>query len=177
MKSRTLLHAVTIDGNSRLTVMAGVVGRDPDGSTPDSLAEQASLAMDNLTAILSAAGAGLRDILILNMFIVDWTEDKFSKLQPTFGKLIQSDGGPGFLGSLLVPVKAMAYPNFKLEVQVIAALPDCIRNWQKELALSRNHPPTWQVHVAIIGGGFSGLQAATDLQKTGFLALILEAKD
>ncbi|KAM6510364.1 hypothetical protein FSOLCH5_010805 [Fusarium solani] len=170
-------HAVTVDGNSRLTVTAGVVGRNPDGSAPDSLAEQASLAMDNLIAILSAAGAGPRDILILNMFVVDWTEDQFPALQPAFGKLLQSDGGPGFPGSLLVPVTALAYPNLKFEVQVIAALPGRVRSWQKESALSRNDAPPRQVDVAIIGAGFSGLQAAADLQKAGFSTLILEAKD
>ncbi len=54
-----------------LVFVSGQAGARADGTPPDDLGEEVSLAFDNLAAILDAAGAGFDDVVDVTMFAVE----------------------------------------------------------------------------------------------------------
>jgi monoamine oxidase len=62
----------------------------------------------------------------------------------------------------LIPVSALAKPEFLFEVEALAAV---------------RQAPLQKVDVVVVGAGISGLQAAYDIQKAGVSCVVLEARD
>ncbi len=52
----------------------GILGRTPDGRLPEGMAAQALQVMENLKAILSAAGGSMNDVLRMEVHVVDLSE-------------------------------------------------------------------------------------------------------
>ncbi|KAM5344476.1 hypothetical protein ACJ41O_013012 [Fusarium nematophilum] len=169
-------HAVGVNRSQRLVWTSGIIGRRPDGTLPDTFLDQVNLAIDNLLSTLHAAGATGRDLVQLNMYAVDWKEEYILDMQPAFVKLLGTEGGATRPTSLLVPVKSLAYPELKFEIQVTAAVPGLGQPWQSPTSLVRHEVPRRKVDVVVVGAGFSGLQAAHDIQEAGLSSLVLEAR-
>jgi enamine deaminase RidA (YjgF/YER057c/UK114 family) len=108
-------HAVLTDSASRWLHTSGVVPIAPDGSTPDSLADQAGLVWTNIAAMLRDADMSAADIVSVTTYVVA-DED----LTPVMAARDAALGGHR-AASTLVTVPALARPEWRMEIAVIAA--------------------------------------------------------
>jgi len=106
-------HATEVPAGARWLVVSGQLGIRPDGVVPESAAEQAAACFDNLLAILAAGGMGVADLVRLTTYLTDLAaacmavRDRFV-------------GAPPPASTLLV-VQALARPQFKIEIEALAA--------------------------------------------------------
>ena len=108
-------HAVLSEAPSRLLHTAGVVPARPDGSVPDNLAEQADVVWSNIAAILGAAGMEAADIVSITTYAVVG-----EPLGPVMAARDRFLGGT-LAASTLVTVPALARPEWRVEIAVVAA--------------------------------------------------------
>jgi len=108
-------HAVLTEGASRWLHTSGVVPVAPDGSTPADLAEQAALVWSNIAAMLRDAGMTSGDIVSVTTYVVVG-EDLGPVMAARDAAL-----GEHRAASTLVTVPALARPQWRMEVAVIAA--------------------------------------------------------
>jgi enamine deaminase RidA (YjgF/YER057c/UK114 family) len=108
-------HAVLSDGASRLLHTSGVVPIAPDGSVPAELGAQAAVVWSNIAAILSAADMTLGDVVSVTTYVVVGEE-----LGPVMAARDAAFAGH-VAASTLVTVPALARPEWRVEVAVVAA--------------------------------------------------------
>ena len=94
---------------------SGVVPIAPDGSTPSSIADQATAVWSNLAAILDDAGMVAGDIVSVTTYVV--AGDDLSVVMAARDRYL--DGH--LAASTLVTVPALARPEWRMEVAVVAA--------------------------------------------------------
>ena len=63
-------HMVTVPSGTELIYLSGQLGVRPDGSTPETIAEQADQVFANIISLLAAQGLGATDIVKLTTFMV-----------------------------------------------------------------------------------------------------------
>jgi monoamine oxidase len=173
-------HAVSVNAASRLIFTSGQIGNFKDGSWPETFAGQVKHAVQNLSDALVAAGATPRDIIKLNFYAVDWSRDLGPALVEPILKLLTEDFGLIYRPiTTLVPVPKLAFPEAKFEIEAIAAIGGLSTPWKPKIpSNSITHPVAPdQYDVVVVGGGFSGLVAAYNVQRQGFKVILLEAKD
>ena len=97
---------------------AGIVGARPDGSVPDGIEDQAREVWHSILALLAEAGFETSDIVSYTTYVVAGEE-----LGPV---MAARDAAlrPHTAASTLVTVPALARPEWKVEVAVIAARTD-----------------------------------------------------
>lgn len=108
-------HAVEVPPNARLLYLAGQVGIAPDGTVPASCAEQAEACFANILAILAEAGMAPGDLVRLNTYLLDPAD------RAAYGAVRDRHVGTPPPASTLVVVRALARPEFKIEIEAIAA--------------------------------------------------------
>lgn len=108
-------HAVLTEGASRWLHTSGVVPTRPDGTTPDDVGEQAGVVWDNIGAMLTHAGMRPADVVSVTTYVVVGEE-----LGPVMAARDRFLGGRR-AASTLVTVPALAQPQWKVEVAVVAA--------------------------------------------------------
>ena len=108
-------HAVLTDLAGRWLHTSGVVPIAPDGSTPDSLAEQAAVVWANVAAMLRDAGMEPSDVVSVTTYVVVGED-----LAPVMAARDRALAGHR-AASTLVTVPALARPEWRLEVALIAA--------------------------------------------------------
>ena len=108
-------HAVLSDGASRLLHTSGVVPIAPDGSVPDELAAQAAVVWSNIAAILEASDMSIGDVVSVTTYVVVGAE-----LGPVMAARDAAFAGH-VAASTLVTVPALARPEWRVEVAVVAA--------------------------------------------------------
>jgi 2-iminobutanoate/2-iminopropanoate deaminase len=108
-------HAVLSESPSRLLHTAGVVPTRPDGTVPDDLAEQADVVWSNIGAILGAAGMGPADIVSITTYAV--AGEPLGPVMAARDRFL--DGA--LAASTLVTVPALARPEWRVEIAVVAA--------------------------------------------------------
>ena len=162
-------HTAVIRPGVHTIHTAGQVGSDINGQTSSSYPEQIKQALANLEACLLAAGASPRDIVKLTYYIVNYDPKNrpHAEIIPKWLKGLRPV-------TTLVPVPALASPDYLFEIEAVAAVrdptthPAFIRPPLKSVA---------NVDVVVVGAGLSGLQAAYDVQKAGYSCVVLEARD
>src|ERR1700759_1481451 len=115
----TFSHVSTSTGPSRIITTAGQVGADENGVVPSSIDAQYELAFVNLRRCLEAAGAKVTDVLKLTYYVVNYDPNNRIHFKPIL-KFLGGHRPP----TTLVPVPALAKPDFLFEVEAIAAVPE-----------------------------------------------------
>jgi enamine deaminase RidA (YjgF/YER057c/UK114 family) len=108
-------HATEAPAGARWLYLSGELGIGPDGRVPASGAEQAALCFDNVLAILAAGGMSAADLVRLTTYLTDPTE-----LAAYMAVRDRYVGDPPPASTLLV-VQALARPQFKIEIEAVAA--------------------------------------------------------
>lgn len=108
-------HGVEIPPGARVLHTAGQVGRSPDGTVPEDFTAQAENTWRNLIRILQHNEMTVNDIVKVNHFLTDAANIKaYREVYPNFLGEVRP------AGTLLI-VAALAVPNLRLEVELIAA--------------------------------------------------------
>lgn len=171
-------HAVSLKQTSRLIFTSGIIAQKPDGSLPESMEEQVKVVYNNLKDVLQKSGATPRDIVKVTFYPVDWSLDQGEVLINPFLGFITDEYGTTYRPiTTLIPVTKLAIPGAKLEIEVVAAVGGHASPYASPSVRSFDRPvPPLKVDVVVIGAGFSGVQAAWDIQKAGLSCVLLEAK-
>jgi enamine deaminase RidA (YjgF/YER057c/UK114 family) len=91
------------------------VGIKPDDHIPEDVAAQAELCFDNIAAILGEAGLKFSDVVRINAYV---TDRAYLRAYMDVRDRLFSDPAPA---STLMIVSGFARPEFKVEIEVIAA--------------------------------------------------------
>ena len=94
--------------------VSGTVGVAADGSIPGDTVEQFRVALDNLDAVLRAAGAAPRDVTKVTVFLTDIADR--ARINP----LRQAYFGESRPASTLVEVSALVLPELTVEIEAEA---------------------------------------------------------
>ena len=112
-------HGVEVPAGSRLIVTSGVVPTHLDGTTPNDIGEQAALVWNNISAILVEGDMSLADVISVTTYVVA------SKTLTDDLRVVMRERDAALRGvlaaSTLVTVPALAKPEWKMEISVIAA--------------------------------------------------------
>ena len=108
-------HAVLTERAGRWLHTSGVVPIAPDGSTPDDVGEQASVVWANIAAMLREAKMAPSDIVSVTTYVVVG-EDLAPVMAARDAALDDHRAA-----STLVTVPALARPEWRMEVAVVAA--------------------------------------------------------
>ena len=108
-------HAVLSEAAARLLHTAGVVPVRPDGSVPTNLAEQAEAVWTNIGAILAAADMEPADIVSMTTYVV--AGEPFGPVMAARDRFM----GGALAASTLVTVPALARPEWRVEIALVAA--------------------------------------------------------
>jgi enamine deaminase RidA (YjgF/YER057c/UK114 family) len=108
-------HGVEVPGGQRLVFCSGQLGIDREDHIPADCAGQTRLCFDNIAAILAEAGMGLGNIVRINAYV---TRREHLKPYMEVRNALFAEPLPA---STLMIVSGFARPEFKVEVEVIAA--------------------------------------------------------
>jgi enamine deaminase RidA (YjgF/YER057c/UK114 family) len=108
-------HAVEVPPNAGWLYVSGQLGITPHGTVPGSCAEQAEACFANLLAILAEARMGAGDLVRLTTYLTD-AGDRAAYMAVRDRHVTQ----PPPASTLLV-VRALARPEFKIEIEATAA--------------------------------------------------------
>ena len=108
-------HAVLSEAAGRVLHTSGVVPIRPDGAVPDDIAAQADVVWVNITAILAEAGMTVTDVVAVTTYVVVGNE-----LAPVMAARDRAFGDH-VAASTLVTVPALARPEWRMEVAVVAS--------------------------------------------------------
>lgn len=117
--SSHVAHGVEVPAGARLLFTNGQVGTKPDGTTPETTAEQAEVVFTRVGAVLAAANMTLSDVVRLTVFLADQGD------VGTFVAVRDRVMGDHKPGAIILVVKALARPGLKIEIEAIAARVDC----------------------------------------------------
>lgn len=111
-------HGIEVPAGSRLVLTSGQLGISPDDAIPEDAGAQAELCFRAIGAILAEAGMELADIVRINAFVTDRAH-----MQPYMTVRDRFVGSPPPASTLMI-VSGFTRPEFKVEVEVIAARKD-----------------------------------------------------
>lgn len=110
-------HAVVSEHSTRWLHTSGVVPIRTDGTVPPTIEAQAEVVWINLLAMLREADMGPRDVVSVTTYVV---VDQLTALTAVMAARDSALGGHR-AASTLVTVPALARPEWKMEIALIAA--------------------------------------------------------
>ena len=108
-------HGVEVGAGARLAFCSGQLGIGPDGEAPEDVADQARLCFRAIAGILAEAGMTLSDLVRLNAYVT--SADHLQAYMRVRDEFV-ADPPPA---STLMIVSGFARPQFKIEIEAIAA--------------------------------------------------------
>ncbi|KKK15811.1 hypothetical protein P175DRAFT_0465442 [Aspergillus ochraceoroseus IBT 24754] len=157
--------AATVSPAGKLLHISGQPGTTKDGAVPNDYESQIHLALLNLRKIIIAAGASIKDIVKLNVLIVNY--DPSNRKHTRHIQRFLAGHRPAIT---LVPVTQLAIASWLVEIDAVVAIP--------EPSLPPSLPQaTETVDVVIVGAGLAGLSAAHEVLRAGLSCVVLEARD
>ncbi|MCD1572522.1 RidA family protein [Agromyces mediolanus] len=111
-------QAIRVSGGD-LVFLSGIIGMRPDGTIPAEPAAQIELAFENLVKVLEAAGATAADVVKVNVFV----RDDFSLVRDELRAIRARYFTHDFPVSTLIQVAGFAGPDYRFEIEAIAAVP------------------------------------------------------
>ena len=109
--------AVKSEGAVAWLHTSGIVGVRPDGSLPSDIEDQAAVIWASLQAILAEAGMGTGDVVSITTYVVAGHRAALAKVMAARDLALQGHR----VASTLVTVPALARPEWKVEIALIAA--------------------------------------------------------
>jgi enamine deaminase RidA (YjgF/YER057c/UK114 family) len=123
VKSPAFSHVAVVSGPVRTIYIGGqdAVGADGDVVGKGDLAAQTTKILENIQTALAAAGAGLEHIIKWNVLVVEGQsiQEGFAAFQRFWG---DRSTPPPLITSAFV--KALAHPDWLVEMDAIAVVPD-----------------------------------------------------
>ena len=110
-------HVAEVLPGRRVLHCAGQVACDEDGSIPETFHDQALLVWHRLKKILAANNMELGDVVKMVIFMTDMVND-IDTLREVHAEVLGPDIKPASTG---IGVSALAMPELKLEIELIAA--------------------------------------------------------
>ena len=110
-------HAVVSERAGRWLHTSGVVPARPEGGVPEELAEQAALVWETIAVLLAEAAMTVADVVSVTTYVVAGND-----LGVVMAARDRAMAGHE-PASTLVLVPALARPEWRLEVSVVAAAP------------------------------------------------------
>ena len=101
--------------------MAGQVGVDEAGTTPEDLLSQMKLAYQNVATVLAEFGADMDNIVDETWFVTD-VNDCMSQVEALFTERHMIYGKAPEVSQTLVQVGALVDPALKIEIKCVAVL-------------------------------------------------------
>ena len=108
-------HAVEVPAGHRLLFVSGQLGIGRDDAVPEDAGAQAELCFRAIGEILAEAGMGFADIVRINAYV-----SGREHLQPYMVVRDRYVGTPPPASTLMI-VQGFARPEFKVEVEIVAA--------------------------------------------------------
>src|ERR1700722_5808349 len=108
-------HGIEVDPGARMVFCSGQLGIGRDGVIPEDVEAQARLCFRAIAAILGEAGMSLADIVRINAYV--------SAAEYLSGYMRVRDefvGAPAPASTLMI-VQGFARPEFKVEIEAVAA--------------------------------------------------------
>lgn len=109
--------AVKSEGAVAWLHTSGIVGVRADGSLPRSIEDQAEVIWATLLAILAEAGMEIADVVSITTYVVADQRDALPKVMAARDGALQGHR----VASTLLTVPALARPEWKVEIALIAA--------------------------------------------------------
>jgi len=108
-------HGVEVEAGARIVFCSGQLGIGPDGIVPGDVEAQARLCFRAVAAILAEASMSLADVVRLNAYVASAQYlGGYMKVRDEF----VSNPPPA---STLMVVQGFARPEFKVEIEAVAA--------------------------------------------------------
>lgn len=105
-----------------IVYLSGQVANDKTGKVvSNDFRAQAEQVFANLKTALSAAGATFDDVVKLNYYVRDYSQDKRTAIREARDKYVNKEHPPA---STLIGVAALASEDYLLEVEAVAVLPE-----------------------------------------------------
>jgi len=111
-------HGIEVPAGARLLFCSGQLGIGLDDAVPADPGEQAKLCFRVIGAILAEAGMGFSDLVKLNAYVTD--REAMAAYMPVRDRFV-ADPPPA---STLVMVSGFSRPEFRVEVEAVAARVD-----------------------------------------------------
>ena len=108
-------HGVEVPAGARLVFCSGQLGVGADGEAPEDVGEQARLCFFAIAGILAKAGMTLGDLVRLNAYVT--SADHLQAYMRVRDEFVSSPPP----ASTLMIVSGFARPQFKIEIEAIAA--------------------------------------------------------
>jgi len=108
-------HAIFTESAARWLHTSGVVPVDPSGVTPTDIGEQAEVVWANIEAMLDEAGMHASDIVSVATYVV--VGEDLAPVMTERNRMLGSHRA----ASTLVTVPALARPEWRMEIAIIAA--------------------------------------------------------
>lgn len=111
-------HSCAVPAHSRWLALAGQVGTDADGNTPESVEEQCRIVFANIKTCLTAGGMEISDLVKLTVFLLSRDDLPAYRIarDEAFGEIMPP--------TTLVLISGLAKPIWKVEIEAYAAKAD-----------------------------------------------------
>jgi enamine deaminase RidA (YjgF/YER057c/UK114 family) len=115
-------HVVTATGGKTVYV-SGQVGVNERGEVvgKGDLRAQTEQTYENLRRALTAAGATFRDVIKMNLYVVGLKPEHVPMLREVRGRHVNAEQPPA---STLVGVSALVGPDWLIEIEAVAVVPE-----------------------------------------------------
>jgi enamine deaminase RidA (YjgF/YER057c/UK114 family) len=104
-----------------MVFVGGMIGQDKDGRFAQGFVAQTRLALENIAAVLTEAGATPAHIVRLTWFVRDM--DEYLAELPALGEAYRAVMGRHFPAMAVVEVTRLVEPLARLEIEATAVLP------------------------------------------------------
>lgn len=108
-------HGIEVPPGARWLHVSGQVAIDLDGSIPESFEEQCELAWANLYHVLESAGMSGQNLVKLTVFMTE--PDDLPPFRTIRDRFLQETRP----ATTLIFVKALARPEWRIEIEAVAA--------------------------------------------------------
>jgi 2-iminobutanoate/2-iminopropanoate deaminase len=108
-------HGIALDGASRLLFLSGQLGIGLDGTIPQGVTAQAEQIFANIDTLLAEAGMTRGNVVRLSTFLID-PADRGAYMEVR-DRWVESPAP----ASTLLFISALARPEFRIEIEAIAA--------------------------------------------------------